>query len=52
MEAERAAEPSAASMGIPSIVDGSKRIGHVDTRITEAICAYPLTPSTEGMASG
>ena len=32
--------------GIPSIVDGSEAIGSVETRIAEAACAYPITPST------
>ncbi len=32
--------------GIPVIVDGSEAIAHVETRISEAACAYPITPST------
>ena len=32
--------------GIPSIVDGSEAIAHVETRISEGSCAYPITPST------
>ena len=32
--------------GIPSIVDGSEAIAHVETRISEGACAYPITPST------
>jgi pyruvate-ferredoxin/flavodoxin oxidoreductase len=32
--------------GIPAIVDGSEAIAHVETRIAEAACAYPITPST------
>ncbi len=32
--------------GIPSIVDGSEAIAHVETRISEIACAYPITPST------
>jgi pyruvate-ferredoxin/flavodoxin oxidoreductase len=32
--------------GIPAIVDGSEAIAHVETRISEAACAYPITPST------
>jgi pyruvate-ferredoxin/flavodoxin oxidoreductase len=32
--------------GIPSIVDGSEAIAHVETRIAEGCCAYPITPST------
>jgi pyruvate-ferredoxin/flavodoxin oxidoreductase len=43
---EQAAEPSPRFPGIPSIVDGSEAIGYVETRIAEAACAYPITPST------
>jgi len=32
--------------GVPAIVDGSEAIAHVETRISEAACAYPITPST------
>jgi pyruvate-ferredoxin/flavodoxin oxidoreductase len=32
--------------GIPAIVDGSEAIAHVETRISEVACAYPITPST------
>jgi pyruvate-ferredoxin/flavodoxin oxidoreductase len=32
--------------GIPAIVDGSEAIAHVEVRISEAACAYPITPST------
>jgi pyruvate-ferredoxin/flavodoxin oxidoreductase len=32
--------------GIPSIVDGSEAIAHVEARISEGACAYPITPST------
>ncbi|MGZ6300447.1 MAG: 2-oxoacid:acceptor oxidoreductase family protein, partial [Candidatus Limnocylindria bacterium] len=32
--------------GIPSIVDGSEAVAHVETRISEGCCAYPITPST------
>ena len=32
--------------GLPAIVDGSEAIAHVETRISEAACAYPITPST------
>ncbi len=32
--------------GIPAIVDGSEAIAHVETRISEGACAYPITPST------
>ncbi|MDA8201661.1 MAG: 2-oxoacid:acceptor oxidoreductase family protein [Chloroflexi bacterium] len=32
--------------GIPVIVDGSEAIAHVETRISEGACAYPITPST------
>ena len=30
--------------GIPAIVDGSEAIAHVETRISEVACAYPITP--------
>src|SRR6476620_9922235 len=32
--------------GIAAIVDGSEAIAHVETRISEVACAYPITPST------
>ncbi len=32
--------------GIPAIVDGSEAIAHVEIRICEVACAYPITPST------
>ena len=32
--------------GTPAIVDGSEAIAHVETRISEGSCAYPITPST------
>ncbi|TAM69697.1 MAG: pyruvate ferredoxin oxidoreductase, partial [Chloroflexota bacterium] len=32
--------------GIPAIVDGSEAIAHVEVRISEGACAYPITPST------
>ncbi|HET6380741.1 MAG TPA: 2-oxoacid:acceptor oxidoreductase family protein [candidate division Zixibacteria bacterium] len=32
--------------GQPAIVDGSEAIAHVEIRISEAACAYPITPST------
>ncbi len=32
--------------GIPAIVDGSEAIAHVETRLSEGACAYPITPST------
>ncbi|MGZ6257942.1 MAG: 2-oxoacid:acceptor oxidoreductase family protein [Candidatus Limnocylindrales bacterium] len=32
--------------GIPAVVDGSEAIAYVETRISEAACAYPITPST------
>ncbi len=38
--------PSPRYPGIPAIVDGSEAIGYVETRISEAACAYPITPST------
>jgi pyruvate-ferredoxin/flavodoxin oxidoreductase len=32
--------------GVPSIMDGSEAVAYVETRISEACCAYPITPST------
>ena len=32
--------------GVPSIIDGSEAVAHVETRISEGCCAYPITPST------
>ena len=32
--------------GIPAIVDGSEAVGHVETRLSEVACVYPITPST------
>ncbi len=32
--------------GVPAIVDGSEAIAHVETRVAETACAYPITPST------
>jgi pyruvate-ferredoxin/flavodoxin oxidoreductase len=32
--------------GTPAIVDGSEAIASVEVRISDAACAYPITPST------
>jgi pyruvate-ferredoxin/flavodoxin oxidoreductase len=32
--------------GLPAIVDGSEAVGHVETRLAEIACVYPITPST------
>jgi Pyruvate flavodoxin/ferredoxin oxidoreductase, thiamine diP-bdg len=32
--------------GIPAIVDGSKAAAHVESRLAEVACVYPITPST------
>ncbi|MGH2356605.1 MAG: 2-oxoacid:acceptor oxidoreductase family protein, partial [Candidatus Limnocylindria bacterium] len=32
--------------GLPAVVDGSEAIAHVEVRISEGACAYPITPST------
>ena len=32
--------------GMPAIVDGSEAVGHVETRLAEIACVYPITPST------
>jgi pyruvate-ferredoxin/flavodoxin oxidoreductase len=40
------ARPAPRFPGIPAIVDGSEAIAHVETRLSDAACAYPITPST------
>jgi len=42
----RSSEPQVRFPGIPAIVDGSEAIAHVETRLSEVACAYPITPST------
>ena len=32
--------------GIPAVADGSEAVASVETRVAEAACAYPITPST------
>lgn len=32
--------------GTPTIIDGSEAVASVEARISEACCAYPITPST------
>lgn len=32
--------------GLRAVVDGSEAIAHVETRISDGACAYPITPST------
>ena len=32
--------------GLPAVVDGSEAVAHVETRISQAACSYPITPST------
>ena len=32
--------------GAPAVVDGSEAIAHVEVRVSEAACSYPITPST------
>jgi pyruvate-ferredoxin/flavodoxin oxidoreductase len=39
-------EPAPRYPGRPSISDGSEAVAHVETRVAEACCAYPITPST------
>jgi pyruvate-ferredoxin/flavodoxin oxidoreductase len=39
-------QPSVPFPGLPAIVDGSEAIAHVETRLSEVACAYPITPST------
>ncbi len=52
-------QPAPRYPGLPAIVDGSEAIAHVETRIAEVACVYPITPSTtmaalfqEAVASG
>jgi pyruvate-ferredoxin/flavodoxin oxidoreductase len=40
------ARRSARFPGTAAIIDGSEAVAHVETRIAEACCAYPITPST------
>jgi pyruvate-ferredoxin/flavodoxin oxidoreductase len=39
-------ESTARYPGLPAVIDGSEAIGHVEVRISEAACSYPITPST------
>ena len=39
-------ESTAPYGGVPAIVDGSEAIAHVEVRISQAACSYPITPST------
>jgi pyruvate-ferredoxin/flavodoxin oxidoreductase len=32
--------------GVAQIADGSEAVAHVETRLSEGCCAYPITPST------
>ncbi|HEX9609532.1 MAG TPA: 2-oxoacid:acceptor oxidoreductase family protein [Candidatus Limnocylindria bacterium] len=32
--------------GLPAVIDGSEAIAHVEVRVSEGACAYPITPST------
>jgi len=40
------ATPGPRYPGIPAIVDGSEAVGHVESRLAEIACVYPITPST------
>jgi pyruvate-ferredoxin/flavodoxin oxidoreductase len=40
------AEASVPFPGLHGVVDGSEAIAHVETRISDGACAYPITPST------
>jgi pyruvate-ferredoxin/flavodoxin oxidoreductase len=46
--ASRSPEPATTPPfpGIPAIIDGSEAIAHVETRLAEIACVYPITPST------
>jgi pyruvate-ferredoxin/flavodoxin oxidoreductase len=32
--------------GVPAILDGSEAVAHVESRLAEVACVYPITPST------
>ncbi|GAB4332768.1 MAG: hypothetical protein Kow0010_18820 [Dehalococcoidia bacterium] len=40
------AGPAVRYPGLPRIIDGSEAVADVEVRISEAACAYPITPST------
>ncbi|MEO5918261.1 MAG: 2-oxoacid:acceptor oxidoreductase family protein [Candidatus Limnocylindrales bacterium] len=40
------ARPRPPFPGIPAIVDGSEAVAHVESRLAEVACVYPITPST------
>jgi pyruvate-ferredoxin/flavodoxin oxidoreductase len=40
------ASPTPRFPGIPAIVDGSEAVAHVEARVAEVACVYPITPST------
>ena len=40
------ARPRPQFPGIPAIVDGSEAVAHVESRLAEVACVYPITPST------
>ena len=40
------ASPRPPFPGIPAIVDGSEAVAHVESRLAEVACVYPITPST------
>jgi pyruvate-ferredoxin/flavodoxin oxidoreductase len=40
------ASPPPPFPGLHAVVDGSEAIAHVETRISDGACAYPITPST------
>ena len=46
MSAVTGAPPAPRYPGIPAIVDGSEAVAHVETRLAEVACVYPITPST------
>ena len=45
-EAQALVVTTARYPGIPAVADGSEAVAHVETRLSEACCAYPITPST------
>jgi pyruvate-ferredoxin/flavodoxin oxidoreductase len=46
MSLDTARDTQPAFPGIPAIVDGSEAVAHVESRLAEVACVYPITPST------
>ncbi len=46
MSSRNGTNPAPRHPGIPAIVDGSEAVAHVESRVAEVACVYPITPST------